>query len=62
MQDSIARNEVRMIEQRDFEAALREVRPSTKTWMVTARNVATFANEGGAYDELAKYLKQRKLM
>ena len=62
MQDSIARNEVRMIEQRDFEAALREVRPSTKTWMVTARNVATFANEGGVYDELAKYLKQRKLM
>ena len=62
MQDSIARDEVRMIEQRDFEAALREVKPSTKTWLITARNVATFANEGGTYDELAKYLKQRKLM
>jgi SpoVK/Ycf46/Vps4 family AAA+-type ATPase len=62
MQDSIARGDVRMIEQRDFETALREVRSSTKTWLTTARNVAMFANEGGTYDELAKYLKRRKLM
>ncbi|GIF88126.1 hypothetical protein Cch02nite_15700 [Catellatospora chokoriensis] len=49
-----------MIEQRDFEAALREVRPSTGPWFTTARNVAMFADEGGAYDALVGYLKKQK--
>ncbi|OLB78918.1 MAG: AAA family ATPase [Actinobacteria bacterium 13_2_20CM_2_71_6] len=62
MADSIASGAVRMIEQRDFERALREVRPSTAPWFATARNVALFANEGGTYDELAAYLKKRKLI
>ena len=62
MHDSLTTGQVRMIEQRDMEAALREVRPSTGPWMTTARNVAMFANEGGAYDELARYLKRHKLM
>jgi SpoVK/Ycf46/Vps4 family AAA+-type ATPase len=47
---------------RDFERALTEVRPSTAPWFATARNVALFANEGGTYDELATYLKKRKLI
>ena len=50
-----------MIEQRDLERALREVRPSTGRWFATARNVAMFANEGG-YDELRAYMKKRKLL
>jgi SpoVK/Ycf46/Vps4 family AAA+-type ATPase len=62
MADSIASGTVRMIEQRDFERALTEVRPSTAPWFATARNVALFANEGGTYDELASYLKKRKLI
>jgi hypothetical protein len=49
-----------MIEQRDFDRALREVRPSTGPWMSAARNVAMFANESGTYDDLAAYLKKRK--
>ncbi|WP_117215491.1 ATP-binding protein [Allorhizocola rhizosphaerae] len=62
MADSIERGEVRMIEQRDFESALKEVRSSTGPWFATARNVALFANEGGAYDDLVAYLKKRKLL
>jgi SpoVK/Ycf46/Vps4 family AAA+-type ATPase len=62
MADSVATGTVRMIEQPDFERALREVRPSTAPWFSTARNVALFANEGGTYDELAAYLKKRKLI
>jgi SpoVK/Ycf46/Vps4 family AAA+-type ATPase len=62
MQDSAASGSVRMIEQRDFDTALREVRPSSSSWLTTARNVAMFANDGGVYDELASYLKRRKLM
>jgi SpoVK/Ycf46/Vps4 family AAA+-type ATPase len=62
MHDSISTGNVRMIEQRDLETALGEVRPSTGPWMTTARNVAMFANEDGAYAELAKYLKKNKLL
>lgn len=61
MHDSITTGEVRMIEQRDFDRAVHEVRPSTGPWLATARNVAQFANEGGTYDDLARYLKKRKL-
>ncbi|WP_144119101.1 ATP-binding protein [Catellatospora sichuanensis] len=62
MHASITSGDLRMIEQRDFEAAMREVRPSTGPWFTTARNVAMFANEGGAYDELVSYLKKQKLL
>ncbi|MDW5324070.1 ATP-binding protein [Plantactinospora sp. KLBMP9567] len=62
MADSIRRGEVRMIEQRDFDRALKDVRPSTRPWFATARNVAMFANEGGMYDDLVGYLKRRKLL
>jgi SpoVK/Ycf46/Vps4 family AAA+-type ATPase len=61
MRDSIATGEVRMINQADMLAAAREVRPSTDAWFATARNVAMFANESGAYDDLAAYLKKRKI-
>ena len=62
MADSVRTGEVRMIEQRYLERALKEVRPSTRPWMATARNVAMFANEGGVYDDLVAYLKKRKLL
>jgi SpoVK/Ycf46/Vps4 family AAA+-type ATPase len=62
MADSIRRGEVRMIGQHDFDRALKEVRVSTGPWFSTARNVAMFANEGGAYDDLVAYLKKRKLL
>jgi len=62
MRDSIASGEIRMISQADMLAATREVRPSTEAWFGTARNVAMFANESGEYDDLAKYLKKRKLL
>jgi SpoVK/Ycf46/Vps4 family AAA+-type ATPase len=61
MRDSIATGEIRMIGQADMIAACREVRPSTEAWFATARNVAMFANESGEYDDLAAYLKKRKL-
>ncbi|MCA2217974.1 AAA family ATPase [Jidongwangia harbinensis] len=62
MHDSLTTGHIRMIEQRDFEAALREIQPSTGAWMTTARNVAMFANGDGAYNDLAKYLKKNKLL
>jgi SpoVK/Ycf46/Vps4 family AAA+-type ATPase len=62
MADSVRRGEIRMMAQPDFERALTEIRPSTRAWFTTARNVAMFANEGGAYDDLVEYLKKRKLL
>jgi AAA+ superfamily predicted ATPase len=61
MRDSIDSGEIRMINQGDMLTAAREVRPSTDAWFATARNVAMFANESGAYDDLAAYLKKRKI-
>jgi SpoVK/Ycf46/Vps4 family AAA+-type ATPase len=53
--------EVRPIRQHDLEAGLGQLRPSTGPWFETARNVALFANEGGQYDDLLRYLKTRRL-
>ena len=41
-------------------AALREVKPSTGPWFATARNVVTFANTDGTFDDLAAYLKKNR--
>jgi SpoVK/Ycf46/Vps4 family AAA+-type ATPase len=60
--DSVTRGEARLIGQADLEAAVSEVRPSLGTWFDTARNVALFANEGGAYDDLVAYLRKRRLI
>jgi SpoVK/Ycf46/Vps4 family AAA+-type ATPase len=60
--DSARTGQVRMIGQDDLLAALSQVRPSLGPWFDSARNVALFANEGGSYDDLAAYLRQRKLL
>ena len=61
LMDSARTGEIRFIEMADMLAALGEVRPSIGAWLDTARNVALFANEGGQYDELLRYLRGRKL-
>jgi hypothetical protein len=60
--DSVRRGEPRMIGTPDLEAAIGEVKPSLGAWFDTARNVALFANEGGTYDDLAAYLRKRRLI
>jgi SpoVK/Ycf46/Vps4 family AAA+-type ATPase len=62
LMDSVRLGSPRMIGNADLEAAIGEVKPSLGAWFDTARNVALFANEGGAYDDLAAYLRKRKLL
>jgi SpoVK/Ycf46/Vps4 family AAA+-type ATPase len=62
LMDSVRRGEPRMIGTPDLEAAVAEVKPSLNAWFDTARNVALFANEGGTYDDLAAYLRKRRLI
>ncbi|HEU4322817.1 MAG TPA: ATP-binding protein [Roseiflexaceae bacterium] len=45
-----------------LQRALRTQRPSTTEWLMTAKNYAIYSNEGGLYDEVADYLRKRKLM
>ncbi len=33
------------------------LKPTTREWFATARNYALYANQGGTYDEILKYLK-----
>jgi SpoVK/Ycf46/Vps4 family AAA+-type ATPase len=42
--------------------ALRDRKPSTVEWLSTAKNYALYSNEGGLYDDVAAYLRKRKLM
>src|SRR5436190_12921669 len=42
---------------RDLTSAASEIRPSTREWFATARNYALYANQGGAYDDVLKFLK-----
>jgi AAA+ superfamily predicted ATPase len=62
LMDSARTGVVRLIGMADLEAAVAEVRPSVGAWLESARNVAMFANESGMYDDLAAYLKKRKIL
>ncbi|MEZ0115994.1 SpoVK/Ycf46/Vps4 family AAA+-type ATPase [Catenulispora sp. EB89] len=60
LMDAVRSGEVRLMGMDDFDAALKDVHPSTGPWFDAARSVALFANEGGTYDDLAAYFKNRK--
>ena len=62
LMDSARSGQVRLIGMSDLEAAVAEVRPSVGAWLESARNVAMFANESGVYDDLAAYLKKRRML
>lgn len=62
MSESIANGVVRPIDMTDVTRALGEVKPSIMPWLQSARNVVTFANEDGRYDDLEDYLRKRKML
>jgi hypothetical protein len=41
---------------------MKEVRPSIRPWLETAKNYALFANDGGVYDDLLEYLRARRIL
>ncbi len=42
---------------KDMLAAAKTLKPTTREWFSTARNYALYSNQGGAYDDVLKYLK-----
>ncbi|HTJ68656.1 MAG TPA: ATP-binding protein [Actinospica sp.] len=59
---SAASGTVHPITMTEIESVLAQVRPSISAWLEAARNVVLYANGSGAYDELADYLKARRLL
>jgi SpoVK/Ycf46/Vps4 family AAA+-type ATPase len=61
LEDSIETGVPRPITESDLERAVGEITPSTVAWLHTARNFAEFANEGGVYDDLLRYLREQRI-
>lgn len=60
-EESLETGNARALNNKDFQVPLKEVRPSTRSWFESARNYAMFANQGGSYDDLLNYIRERKL-
>lgn len=45
------------IQTKDLKKAAGRLKPTTREWFNSARNHALYANDGGLYDEILKYLK-----
>jgi SpoVK/Ycf46/Vps4 family AAA+-type ATPase len=59
---ALATDRVGPIDMDDLEQARLQTRPSTRGWFETARNFALFANQGGLYDDLLTYMRERRLL
>jgi SpoVK/Ycf46/Vps4 family AAA+-type ATPase len=62
MEESLAMGNVRKVTQKDFESALKAIKPSTRAWFETARNFAMFSNQSGVYDDLVQYMRDNRLL
>jgi transitional endoplasmic reticulum ATPase len=56
--DAVARGVPSPITTEDLLKAAEKLKPSTLEWFASARNYATYSNQGGAYDDVLKFLKR----
>jgi SpoVK/Ycf46/Vps4 family AAA+-type ATPase len=61
LEQSMRKGSIQPVNNDCLKRALKEVRPSMRPWLESAKNYALFANDGGEYDDLLEYLKSRKL-
>ena len=62
LEESLGASTVRPITAAHFKRAMKDVRPSIRPWLETAKNHALFANDGGIYDDLLEYLRARRIV
>lgn len=62
LMDSVSSGQARAITMQDLRDALHDIRPSTGAWFDSARNVVTYADRGGDFDELRSYMRAHKLL
>jgi ATP-dependent 26S proteasome regulatory subunit len=60
IEQSLERNVVVALNNALMTQALKATRPTTLEWLTEARNYAKFANEGGLYDDVVRFLDQNK--
>jgi SpoVK/Ycf46/Vps4 family AAA+-type ATPase len=60
MERAVTSGRVDPVTRADLRAATKGSRPSTLSWFDVAKSYATFADEGGEFDELVAYLKQHR--
>jgi transitional endoplasmic reticulum ATPase len=56
--DAVSRGEPSPITTGDLARAAERLKPSTQEWFASAQNYATYSNQGGAYDDVLKFLKR----
>jgi SpoVK/Ycf46/Vps4 family AAA+-type ATPase len=61
LERSLVSGGVLPVQQGDLLDAIKEIRPSTRSWFETARNYVFFANECGDYDDLMDYMRVQNL-
>jgi SpoVK/Ycf46/Vps4 family AAA+-type ATPase len=61
MAHSLHTGRVRPVQMQDIDAALAQIRPSAGAWFDTARSAVEFGNRDGAFDDLADYMRRRKI-
>jgi AAA+ superfamily predicted ATPase len=57
LREAMKSGKLQPLRTKDLLAAASGVKPSTREWFATARNYALYSNQGGAYDDILKYLK-----
>jgi SpoVK/Ycf46/Vps4 family AAA+-type ATPase len=62
LQRSASTGTLQPVSQADVDRARKDIRPSTRAWFEVAHNYALYANEGGQYDDLLTYIRQKKLL
>lgn len=62
MTESIRAGSVTPITMNEINEALKQVRPTCGSWLQMARNVVSFSNTDGRYDELREYLKKERML
>ena len=60
--DSLSGGAVRAIGDDDLKAAIKSIRPSTRTWLETAKKHVVYSNEGGRWDDLKAFLKSKRIL
>jgi transitional endoplasmic reticulum ATPase len=56
LREALKRGTPAPITTKDLLAAAKRVKPSTREWLQTARNHVLYANQGGQYDDVKKFL------
>ena len=57
LQQAIKEGVPKPLTTKDLLVATTALKPSTREWFATARNYALYSNQGGAYDDILKFLK-----